>query len=68
MLRIVVRNPSDYETLSKLQFILARDIQVAVAPEEQIVAAADVFSRLCGVLEAHAKELQEHGDGGALHM
>ena len=39
MLRIVVRNPSDYETLSKLQFLLARDIQVAVAPEEQIVAA-----------------------------
>ena len=39
MLQIVVRNPSDYETLSKLQFILARDIQVAVAPEEQIVVA-----------------------------
>jgi len=39
MLQIVVRNPSDYETMLKVQFILARDIQVAVAPEEQIVAA-----------------------------
>jgi hypothetical protein len=24
----------------------------------------DVFSRLCDYIEAHAKELQEHGDGG----
>src|SRR5256885_2294309 len=39
MLQIVVRNPSDYETILKLQFILARHIQLAVAPEEQIVAA-----------------------------
>lgn len=39
LLRIAVRNPSDSETLSKLQFILARDIRVSVAPEEQIVSA-----------------------------
>ena len=39
MLQIVMSNPSDYETITKLQFILARDILLAVAPEEQIVAA-----------------------------
>ena len=39
MLQIVVSNPSDFETITKLQFILARDIQLAVAPEEQIVVA-----------------------------
>jgi RimJ/RimL family protein N-acetyltransferase len=38
-LQIVMRNPLDFETISKLQFILARDIRLAVAPEEQIVAA-----------------------------
>ena len=39
MLQIVMSNPSDYETITKLQFILAGDILLAVAPEEQIVAA-----------------------------
>jgi hypothetical protein len=39
VLQIVMSNPSDYETITKLQFILARDIQLAVAPEEQIVVA-----------------------------
>ena len=39
MLQIVMSNPSDYDTIAKLQFILARDILLAVAPEEQIVAA-----------------------------
>ena len=41
MLQIVMSNPSDYETMTKLQFILARDILLAVAPEEQILAALD---------------------------
>jgi type IV pilus assembly protein PilB len=39
VLQIVMSNPSDFETITKLQFILARDIQPAVAPEEQIVVA-----------------------------
>jgi type IV pilus assembly protein PilB len=39
MLQIVMSNPFDHETITKLQFILARDIQLAVAPEEQIVVA-----------------------------
>jgi type IV pilus assembly protein PilB len=39
VLKIVMASASDHDTLAKLQFILARDILVAVAPEEQIVAA-----------------------------
>ena len=39
MLQIVMSNPSDHDTIAKLQFILARDILLAVAPKEQIVAA-----------------------------
>jgi type IV pilus assembly protein PilB len=39
VLQIVMSNPYDYETILKLQFILARDIHLAMAPEEQIVAA-----------------------------
>jgi len=40
-LRIATSNPSDFETINKLQFILGRDILLAVAPEEQILAAID---------------------------
>lgn len=39
MLQIAMSNPFDYETLLKVQFILARTIQPALAPAEQIVAA-----------------------------
>jgi type IV pilus assembly protein PilB len=39
VLQIAIRDPFDYETISKVQFILARDIQPALAAEEQIVAA-----------------------------
>ena len=39
MLQIAMRDPSDYDTILKVQFILARDIEPALAPEEQIVAA-----------------------------
>ena len=39
VLQIAMRDPSDYDTVLKVQFILARDIQPVLAPEEQIVAA-----------------------------
>ena len=35
VLQIAISNPSDYETISKVQFILDRTIQPAAAPEEQ---------------------------------
>ncbi|MBM3997241.1 MAG: type II/IV secretion system protein [Planctomycetes bacterium] len=39
MLQIVMSDPSDYETVTKLQFILNKDIQPVLAPKEQIIAA-----------------------------
>jgi len=39
VLKIVVHDPGDYETISKLQFILNKDIQPILAPREQIVEA-----------------------------
>jgi hypothetical protein len=39
VLRIVTSNPGDYETVQKLQFILNKDIQLAVSTREQIVEA-----------------------------
>jgi type IV pilus assembly protein PilB len=41
VLRIATSNPSDFEAISKLQFLLGRDVLLAVAPEEQILAAID---------------------------
>jgi type IV pilus assembly protein PilB len=41
VLRIATSNPSDFETIARLHFILGRDILLAVAPEEQILAAID---------------------------
>src|SRR5258708_39009882 len=37
--KIVVHDPGDYETISKLQFILNKDIQPVLAAKEQIVEA-----------------------------
>ncbi|HZZ82821.1 MAG TPA: ATPase, T2SS/T4P/T4SS family [Gemmataceae bacterium] len=39
MLQIVMSDPSDYETVTKLQFILNKEIQPVLAPREQIVEA-----------------------------
>jgi type IV pilus assembly protein PilB len=38
-LKIVMSDPSDYETVTKLQFILNKDIQPVLAPREQIIEA-----------------------------
>ena len=39
VLQIVMSDPSDYETVTKLQFILNKEIQPVLAPKEQIVEA-----------------------------
>ena len=39
VLQIAIRDLSDFEIIAKVQFILARAIQPALAPAEQIVAA-----------------------------
>src|ERR1019366_5804862 len=39
ILQIVMSDPSDYETVTKLQFILNKEIQPVLAPKEQIIGA-----------------------------
>jgi type IV pilus assembly protein PilB len=39
VLKIVVHDPTDFDTIQKLQFILNKDIQPVLAPKEQIVEA-----------------------------
>ena len=39
VLRIVVHDPSDFDTIQKLVFILNKAIQPVLAPKEQIVEA-----------------------------
>src|SRR5271163_4957715 len=39
VLRIVMSDPSDFQTVEKLQFILNKDIQTQLAPREQIIEA-----------------------------
>jgi type IV pilus assembly protein PilB len=39
VLQVVMSDPSDYETVTKLQFILNKEIQPVLAPKEQIIAA-----------------------------
>src|SRR5438067_2723010 len=38
-LKIIMSDPSDFDTLQKLQFILNKDIQPMLAPREQIIEA-----------------------------
>jgi type IV pilus assembly protein PilB len=39
ILQIVTCDPSDYDTMTKLQFILNKNIQPVLAPKEQIIEA-----------------------------
>jgi type IV pilus assembly protein PilB len=39
VLKIIMSDPSDFDTLTKLQFILNKDLQPVLAPREQIVEA-----------------------------
>src|SRR5260370_21735719 len=38
-LQIIIRDPTDFDTLQKLQFILNKDIQPVLAAREQIIEA-----------------------------
>jgi type IV pilus assembly protein PilB len=60
-LKIIMSDPSDYDTMSKLQFILNKDIQAVLAPREQIVEA---INRHYGQTETESVDsmLQEFTD------
>src|SRR5437763_41705 len=60
-LKIIVSDPTDYDTLQKLQFILNKDIQPVLAPREQIIEA---INRHYGQTETESVDsmLQEFTD------
>src|SRR5437879_7631300 len=60
-LKIIMSDPSDYDTMSKLQFILNKDIQAVLAPREQIIEA---INRHYGQTETESVDsmLQEFTD------
>jgi type IV pilus assembly protein PilB len=60
-LKIVVSDPSDFDTLQKLQFILNKDIHPMLAPREQIIEA---INRHYGQTETESVDsmLQEFTD------
>src|SRR6266852_9569875 len=60
-LKIIMSDPSDYETMQKLQFILNKDIQAVLAPREQIIEA---INRHYGQTETESVDsmLQEFTD------
>ncbi len=60
-LKIVISDPSDFDTLQKLQFILNKEIQPVLAPREQIIEA---INRHYGQTETESVDsmLQEFTD------
>jgi type IV pilus assembly protein PilB len=60
-MKMVVADPSDFDTLQKLQFILNKDIQPMLAPREQIIEA---INRHYGQTETESVDsmLQEFTD------
>src|SRR5262245_22282465 len=60
-LKIIISDPSDFDTLQKLQFILNKDITPVLAPREQIVEA---INRHYGQTETESVDsmLQEFTD------
>src|SRR5436853_2287922 len=60
-LKIIMSDPTDFDTVQKLQFILNKDIQPVLAPREQIVEA---INRHYGQTETESVDsmLQEFTD------
>jgi type IV pilus assembly protein PilB len=60
-LKIIMSDPSDFDTMQKLQFILNKDIQPVLAPREQIIEA---INRHYGQTETESVDsmLQEFTD------
>src|SRR5262249_22378014 len=60
-LKVTISDPSDFETLEKLRFVLNKDLQPALAPREQIIEA---INRHYGQTETESVDsmLQEFTD------
>jgi len=42
-IKVIMHNPVDFDTIDKLRFVLNREIEVALAPKEQIVEAINRY-------------------------
>ncbi len=42
-IKVIMHNPIDFDTIDKLRFVLNREIEVALAPKEQIVEAINRY-------------------------
>ncbi len=43
MIKVIMHNPNDFETVDKLRFVLNREIEVALAPKQAIVEAINHY-------------------------
>ena len=43
IIRVIMHDPLDFETIDKLRFVLNRDIEVSLAPKEAIVEAINKY-------------------------
>ncbi len=43
LIKVIMHNPMDFETIDKLRFVLNREIEVALAPKEAIVEAINRY-------------------------
>src|SRR3954447_19382685 len=43
VIKVIMHNPMDFETIDKLRFVLNREIEVALAPKEAIVEAINKY-------------------------
>lgn len=61
VLKILISNPSDVDTVEKLRFILNRDVRIALAPRDQILES---INRYYGQVEGESADsmLQEFTD------
>ncbi|HEY2155321.1 MAG TPA: GspE/PulE family protein, partial [Isosphaeraceae bacterium] len=80
MIKVIMHDPNDFETVDKLRFVLNRDIEVVLAPKQAIVEAINMYygsssketesvdSMLQEWTDTALDDIDEGGGGGALGM
>ena len=61
-IKVIMHDPTDFETIEKLRFVLNREIEVALAPKEAIVEAINQLLRPDVGTESVDSMLQEFTD------
>jgi type IV pilus assembly protein PilB len=80
MIKVIMHDPNDFETVDKLRFVLNRDIEVVLAPKQAIVEAINMYygsssketesvdSMLQEWTDTALDDIDEGGGGGGLGM